>query len=176
MTSANAWINEYPEKVQTVVRLYARSRLREWLPRAKEPRDLPARMFGYAYGPGYRGVICTLILSKRESSLESRGEHRFPIRIRCCVAPAKSTGTCRLSPSRTFSNLELGNWSPPRARPATNVWVRRNSIFIALCLWSCQRLLFLFILANAAALGRTYSRDHVTRRCARKQRELRLPP
>ena len=37
--------------------------------------DTSARMFAYAYESGYRAVICMLILSKRESSLESRGSN-----------------------------------------------------------------------------------------------------
>ena len=53
----------YPDNVQTLA-LHARKLLREWLPDAKETEDPSARMFAYAYGPGYRGVICTLILSK----------------------------------------------------------------------------------------------------------------
>ena len=56
-------INEYPKNVQKVAR-HARSVLREWLPKARETKDKPARMFAYSYGPGYRGVVCTLILSK----------------------------------------------------------------------------------------------------------------
>lgn len=56
-------INEYPENVQKVAR-HAQNVMREWLPQAKETKDTPARMFAYAYGPGYRGVVCTLILSK----------------------------------------------------------------------------------------------------------------
>lgn len=56
-------IDEYPENVRKIAR-HARGVLRKWLPRAKETKDTPARMFAYAYGPGYRGVVCTLILSK----------------------------------------------------------------------------------------------------------------
>ena len=56
-------MNEYPENVQVLAH-HVRRVLREWLPRAKESKDSPARMFAYAYGPGYRGVVCTLMLSK----------------------------------------------------------------------------------------------------------------
>ena len=56
-------IESYPEGVQALAGA-ARKMLREWLPEAKEGVDAPARMFAYTYGPGYKGVICTLLLSK----------------------------------------------------------------------------------------------------------------
>jgi hypothetical protein len=56
-------MNEYPENVQVLAH-HVRRVLREWLPRAKESKDSPARVFAYVYGPGYRGVVCTLMLSK----------------------------------------------------------------------------------------------------------------
>ena len=49
--------------VETLAR-EARSVLREWLPEAEETKDEAARMFAYTYGAGYRGVVCTLLLSK----------------------------------------------------------------------------------------------------------------
>jgi len=42
----------------------ARRTLQEWLPGAQETLDSSARMLAYAYGPGYRGLVCTLLLSK----------------------------------------------------------------------------------------------------------------
>jgi len=56
-------LRSYPDNVQLLVR-HARQVVREWLPEAQETEDPSARMFAYAYAPGYRGVICTLILSK----------------------------------------------------------------------------------------------------------------
>jgi len=56
-------LRSYPEDVQILAR-QARKTLREWLPNADERADPSARMFGYSYGPGYKGMICTLILSK----------------------------------------------------------------------------------------------------------------
>jgi hypothetical protein len=53
----------YPEEVQTLLS-QARNTLREWLPDAGEGVDESARMIGYRYGPGYKGMVCTLILSK----------------------------------------------------------------------------------------------------------------
>ena len=56
-------IDQYPDTVQTLAR-HARHVLREWLPKATESEDASARMVAYSYGSGYRGVICTLLLSK----------------------------------------------------------------------------------------------------------------
>jgi hypothetical protein len=65
--TANAAIDtllrSYPEDVQMLVR-QARNTLREWLPKASEAVDASARMLAYGYGPGYKGMVCTLILSK----------------------------------------------------------------------------------------------------------------
>jgi len=56
-------LRAYPEDVQILAR-QARKTLREWLPNAVEGADTSARMFAYSYGPGYKGMVCTLLLSK----------------------------------------------------------------------------------------------------------------
>jgi len=56
-------LRSYPEDVQILAR-QARKQLREWLPDASEGVDAPARMLAYSYGPGYKGMVCTLLLSK----------------------------------------------------------------------------------------------------------------
>jgi len=56
-------LQPYPEDVQTLAR-EARETLREWLPKANEGVDESARMLAYSYGPGYKGMVCTLLLSK----------------------------------------------------------------------------------------------------------------
>ena len=56
-------LRSYPASVQMLVR-HARVLIREWLPGAQETRDGGAAMFAYGHGPGYRGAVCTVILSK----------------------------------------------------------------------------------------------------------------
>jgi hypothetical protein len=56
-------LRSYPEDAQILVR-QARKTLREWLPSAVESVDESARMLAYRYGPGYKGMVCTLLLSK----------------------------------------------------------------------------------------------------------------
>jgi len=70
-------IGSYPESVQTLAG-DARRMLREWLPEAKEAEDVSARMIVYTYGPGYKGMICTLILSKSGIKLGIAGGASFP--------------------------------------------------------------------------------------------------
>jgi hypothetical protein len=38
--------------------------VREWLPSAAESVDASDRMVAYSFGSGYKGMVCTLILSK----------------------------------------------------------------------------------------------------------------
>lgn len=67
----------YPANVQTLAK-QARRALGEWLPGAKETEDSSARMFAYAYAPGYRGMICTLLVSKSGVKLGIVGGASFP--------------------------------------------------------------------------------------------------
>ena len=56
-------LKSYPPDVQAVVDS-ARRLLLQLLPLAEETVDSSAPIFSYGYGPGYRGMICTLILGK----------------------------------------------------------------------------------------------------------------
>jgi hypothetical protein len=53
----------YPPSAQTLAR-QARRILLELLPGTEENVDASAAVIGYGYGPGYKGLICTLIVSK----------------------------------------------------------------------------------------------------------------
>jgi hypothetical protein len=54
----------YPPEVQA---LAARTRdfILQALPKAEETIDTSARMVAYGYGPGYKGMVCTLIPSRK---------------------------------------------------------------------------------------------------------------
>jgi hypothetical protein len=56
-------LEAYPAEVQALASA-ARRALRKWLPRVQEAADSSAPVIGYGYGSGYRGIVCTLILSK----------------------------------------------------------------------------------------------------------------
>jgi hypothetical protein len=70
-------LQTYPVNVQTLAQ-HARRVLGEWLPGAKETEDSSARMFAYAYGPGYPGMICTLLVSKSGVKLGIVGGASLP--------------------------------------------------------------------------------------------------
>lgn len=53
----------YPDAVRELAGA-ARKALAKALPGAAENVDLPARMLSYSYEPGYKGLVCTLIMSK----------------------------------------------------------------------------------------------------------------
>jgi hypothetical protein len=57
------FLADYPPEVREVA-LAARRLLKRAIPGAAETLDESARLIGYGYGPGYKGVVCTLILSR----------------------------------------------------------------------------------------------------------------
>jgi hypothetical protein len=63
MTTFDELADRYPSNVQALART-ARKLVLELLPGAEETVDTSANIIGYGYGPGYKGMICTLIFSK----------------------------------------------------------------------------------------------------------------
>ena len=58
-----SFLADYSEPVREIA-LAARDLLSKTLPKAVESVDKPAKVIGYAYGSGYKGLVCTLIMSK----------------------------------------------------------------------------------------------------------------
>ena len=56
-------LSPYPSEVQSLARS-ARALIAKVLPDAEEAIDGSAPVIGYGYGTGYKGMICTLLLSK----------------------------------------------------------------------------------------------------------------
>ena len=63
MRTIETLLESYPSDVQATA-LGARRLIRRLLPNVEECVDASAAVIGYGFGPGYRGVVCTLILSK----------------------------------------------------------------------------------------------------------------
>jgi hypothetical protein len=61
--TVEALIQSYPRDVQALAAA-ARQHLRRVLPKIEEHADASAPVIAYGYGPGYRGMVCTLILSR----------------------------------------------------------------------------------------------------------------
>jgi hypothetical protein len=62
-SALEALLQSYPAEVRTLARA-ARRWVRLSVPDLDETVDAKARLLGYGYGSGYRGMVCTLILSK----------------------------------------------------------------------------------------------------------------
>jgi len=62
------FFDEYPGSVPDLARRL-RDLVRLALPDACEDLDRPGRVVGYSYGPGYSGLVCTIILSKTSVKL-----------------------------------------------------------------------------------------------------------
>jgi hypothetical protein len=58
-----AFLASYPTDVRELANA-ARKTLAAALPGAYESVDTAAKLLGYSYGPGYKGLVCTLIMSK----------------------------------------------------------------------------------------------------------------
>jgi hypothetical protein len=62
-TDADNLVHLYESETQELIQA-AREVLREAFPDVRETADVKARLLGYSYGPGYKGTVATLILSK----------------------------------------------------------------------------------------------------------------
>jgi hypothetical protein len=60
---ADAFLAGYSHDVRALANT-ARKALVNALPGAAEGVDRPAKLLSYTYGPGYKGVVCTLLMSK----------------------------------------------------------------------------------------------------------------
>jgi hypothetical protein len=63
VTDVEAFLAPYPPEVREVA-MAARAFLAEALPGATETLDGSAKLLGYSYGLGYKGLVCTLLLSQ----------------------------------------------------------------------------------------------------------------
>jgi hypothetical protein len=58
------FLTNYEPNVQQLAQM-TREFLLKNIPGVKEDLDIPAKMIAYSLGPGYKGMICTIILSKK---------------------------------------------------------------------------------------------------------------
>jgi hypothetical protein len=67
-TPIDELLARYAEPVQEIAAA-ARAWLKGVLPNVEEAADVPAKLVGYGYGPGYKNAVCNLILSQNEVKL-----------------------------------------------------------------------------------------------------------
>ncbi|HEY9183527.1 MAG TPA: DUF1801 domain-containing protein [Gammaproteobacteria bacterium] len=59
----DAFLARYPDSVRETAAA-ARKLLKTHLPDVAESLDEAAKLLGYSYAPGYKGLVCTLIMSQ----------------------------------------------------------------------------------------------------------------
>jgi hypothetical protein len=64
----DAFLERYPPDVREIA-FATRRLLEDALPGVEETIDPSAKLIGYRYGPGYKGLLCTLIPSQKEVKL-----------------------------------------------------------------------------------------------------------
>ncbi len=62
-SQVDAFLSAYPQQVRETASA-ARGLLKDLLPGVAETVDESAKLLGYSYGPGYKGVLFTLIMSQ----------------------------------------------------------------------------------------------------------------
>jgi len=63
MSDVDEFVARYPAAVQETAAA-ARKLLKAHFPDVAETVDEAARLLAYSYGPGYKGLVCTLIMSQ----------------------------------------------------------------------------------------------------------------
>jgi hypothetical protein len=92
----------YSPGVQQVART-ARKLLLDMLPGGRESVDPSAPVVGYGYGAGYKGLICTLILSKSGVKLGVIRGAELPDPTACSREAAKNIATWRSRRHRIYA-------------------------------------------------------------------------
>ena len=64
LNNVESFLAAYPPQEKAIAEA-ARRFLNEVLPGAEESVDESARLLAYSYGPGYKGLVCTLIMSQK---------------------------------------------------------------------------------------------------------------
>lgn len=71
------FLGAYPAAASDLARKL-RAIVRAAIPGAREELDRPGRVIGYGFGPGYRGLLCTIIPSKEGVKLGVVNGARLP--------------------------------------------------------------------------------------------------
>ena len=119
---AGAFLSAYPPEIARLAQA-TRARVLAALPGVDESVDRAARMLAYAYGPGYRGMICTIIPSQKgvklglyrgtelpdpDGLLEGSGKVHRHVRILGDDAPRRAAIARLLKAARAAWKLRQG--------------------------------------------------------------------
>jgi hypothetical protein len=111
----------YPPDIRDLA-LKARTLLAELLPGAEETIDFSVKLVGFGYGPGYKGLVCTLLLSKSGVKVGIAHGAELPDPNKILQGSGK---VHRHVPLRTKADLKQPGLKP-LLRAALSAWKKRN--------------------------------------------------
>ena len=126
-TDLETFLAPYPPDVREIA-LATRYLLAEVLPGAAETIDASAKLFGYGYGPGYKGCVCTLLLSKTGVKIgiarfrinRSKASHAGQRQSSSSRAVADDSRSKATGPETTTQSRALGLEKTERGQRLTN--------------------------------------------------------
>ena len=116
-----SFLAPYPPEVSDLA-LSARDFLAKALPGAEETLDESAKLLGYGYGPGYKGLLCTLLLSKNGIKLGISHGSELPDPKQLMQGSGKVHRHVQL---RTKNDLKQPGLKP-LLKAALAAWKKRN--------------------------------------------------
>ncbi len=116
------FLASYPERVRDTVAA-ARGLLSNALPGSAETLDEPAKLLGYGYSSGYKGVVCTLIMSQTGVKLGIMRGAELPDPNRLMKGAGK---VHRYVPLRSVADLEQPGLQQ-LLEHAVIAWGKRNA-------------------------------------------------
>src|SRR6516164_4413568 len=122
-TDIEVFLAPYPREVRDVA-LAARDFLSEALPGAAETIDASVKLFGYGYGPGYKGLVCTLLLSKTGVKIGIARGSELPDPKHLMQGSGK---VHRHVPLQTIADLKQPGLKP-LLKAALSAWKKRNEV------------------------------------------------
>jgi hypothetical protein len=118
----DAFLAAYPEQVRKIASA-ARRLLHSSLPGIAETVNESARLIGFIYGPGYKGVVCTLIMSQTGVKLGIFRGAELPDPKHLMTGAGK---VHRHVPLRSVDDLEQPGLKQ-LLKEALGAWRRRNA-------------------------------------------------
>jgi hypothetical protein len=122
-TDVETFLANYPPEVRDVA-LAARRQLAVALPGVTERLDESAKIIGYSYMPGYKGVVCTLILSRSGVKLGIVRGSELPDPQQLMVGSGKVHRHVQL---RSIADLKRAGLKP-LLKAALAAWRERNEV------------------------------------------------
>lgn len=122
-TEIESLLSAYPSEVREIA-LAASNLLLEVLPGAEVTLDESAKIIGYGYGPGYKGLVCTLNLSRTGVKVGVARGAELPDPEQLMKGKGK---VHRHVPLQTVADLKRPGLKP-LLKAALAAWKKRNEV------------------------------------------------